>query len=717
MRIFSKCSLIALLVVSLIACANPEGHHGETPPPSIQPIETPPLIQTFFPPVDITAGAAHTCALLSDHSVKCWGDNHSGQLGNGTSTDKISPPVSVSGITTAIAIAVGDVHTCALFSDQSVKCWGSNHSGQLGNGTFHTILSTPVSVFGITNATAISAGSGHTCALLSDQSIKCWGNGPWELGDRTWRNATSLPVPVSGITTATAIAAGGSHTCALLSDKSVKCWGYDYASLIRDGLLSTVVTPPISVSGITTATAITAGDAHTCALLLDQSVQCWGSNDSGQLGDGTFNATSTPVSVSSMITATAITAGDAHTCAILIDQLIQCWGENRSGQLGDGTFHRTSAPVSVLGITTATAIVAGEGHTCALLSDQSVKCWGSNNYDKLGDGTFHSTSTPVSVPGITTATAIAAGENHTCVLLANQSVQCWGNDYYGQLGDGTFDSWTGRPVSVFGITNATAIAAGSSHTCALLSDQSVKCWGSNHSLQLGDRTSHSTSIPVSVFGITTVIAIAAGYDRTCVILSDRSVKCWGEDYSSYAGYPDYYSGYSSPTHIIDVTPPILVPGITTATAIAVGKNYNCAILIDQSVKCWKKSNAIPSGDWGSSEISAFLSAAGINTVTAIAVGGSNACAVLLDLSVKCWGDNTLSQLGDGTFGFTTTSVSVAGVTNATAITVGTAHTCALLSDRSVKCWGLNRSGQLGNNIMIYSKMPVTVIGVTGAIGF
>ena len=356
-----------------------------------------------FPPTAITAGATHTCALLSDGSVRCWGSNELGELGDGTTTDSPTP-VAVSGITNATAIAAGGDHTCALLADGSVECWGNNQEGQLGNGTMTTSSSTPVSVSGITTATAIAGGYYYTCAVLADGSVKCWGdNGSGDLGDGT-TTPSSTPVSVSGITTATAIAAGYQHTCALLADGSVNCWGWNYYGQLGNGTSGQLYRDsytPVAVSGITTVTAITAGFIHTCALLAGGAVNCWG-DDTGNLDAGAPTDSSTPVPVSGITTATAITAGYDHTCAPLSDGSVRCWGNNDSGQLGDGTTSSTPTPtpVTVSGITTATAIAAGFHHTCALLAGGSVECWGRNSSGQLGDGTTTDSSTPVSVIGL-----------------------------------------------------------------------------------------------------------------------------------------------------------------------------------------------------------------------------------------------------------------------------------------------------------------------------
>ena len=258
----------------------------------------------------MTAGGFHTCALLGDGTVQCWGENDFGQLGNGTSDPvpgsptTVNPtPVAVSGITSAVAVSAGGWHTCALLRDGTIQCWGQNTYGQLGDGSPITRpapgrSSTPVTVTGITTAIAIEAGIFHTCALLADGTLRCWGrNDEGRLGNGTTADS-STPTIVSGIAPAAA-APGAEHACALLQDGTVRCWGDNNWGQLGNGSPAgaTATTPATAVTGITTATAASSGAEHTCALLQDGSVQCWGRNTDGRLGNGTTTNAFTPVTV------------------------------------------------------------------------------------------------------------------------------------------------------------------------------------------------------------------------------------------------------------------------------------------------------------------------------------------------------------------------------------------------------------------------------------
>ena len=250
----------------------------------------------------VTAGEYHTCALLSTGNITCWGDDYYGQLGNGAGNGDIEAPpapITLPGTATAIAITAGWYHTCALLNDGNITCWGEDSAGQLGNGVLAANIDTPPAAITLPNsatATAIAAGGIHTCALLNDGNITCWGwdnrgqlgNGPGNENIDTPPAAITLP----NSATAIAIAAGAYHTCALLNDGNITCWGYDGNGQLGNGPGNdSIDTPPaaITLPNSATATAITAGADHTCALLNDGNITCWGRDCYGQLGNGAGN--------------------------------------------------------------------------------------------------------------------------------------------------------------------------------------------------------------------------------------------------------------------------------------------------------------------------------------------------------------------------------------------------------------------------------------------
>jgi alpha-tubulin suppressor-like RCC1 family protein len=380
----------------------------------------------------------------------------------------------------------GENDTCAVLSDGNLDCWGYNGEGELGYGNTDSVGDdeTPASVgpvdFGAGRTVkAVSAGTYHTCALLDDGAVRCWGYGAdGRLGYGNPSNVSSPasvgPVDLGGAK-ATAISAGGGHTCAIRADGSVVCWGYGfegelgYDNPMNLGDVSTPGSQTVDLGGAK-ATAISAGGLHTCAILQGVSgqggpVRCWGFGVFGQLGYGnTLNVGDGPNADGSMDpspdfgspvylgpgrAAVAISAGASYTCAILDNGSVLCWGNGAQGQLGYGNTDNVGAkgypgligPVD-LGGRTAKAISAGDDHTCAILDNGSVLCWGDGSYGELGYGNTNSVGdaqTPASAgpvdlgPG-RTAVAISSGGSHTCALLDDGSVRCWGYGAYGQLG-------------------------------------------------------------------------------------------------------------------------------------------------------------------------------------------------------------------------------------------------------------------------------------------
>ena len=358
---------------------------------------------TLLKAVSVSSGVGFSCAVVTDGSVRCWGANDYGQLGDGSGIFS-DVPVTVSNANGLTAVAAGDTHACARTASGTVLCWGANDHGQLGNGST-TNSTIPVAVEGLTGAIAITAGSAFSCALFADGTVQCWGSnlyGELGIGGTNSVDKSTFAVLVKGITNATQISAGGSHSCAVLSDGSIQCWGFNVDGEIGNispGWVAAAL-EPIAVVNLTDALLVSAGGWHTCALVAGHYVKCWGAGGYGQLGNHTQSSGYQPVDVTEIHgTAVAISAGDSHTCATNADGTVYCWGSNSTGQLGNGTTTNWSSPILVTNLYGVQAVAAGYGHNCALLNDGSVHCWGDNYNGDLGNSSQLQSLIPVRVVG------------------------------------------------------------------------------------------------------------------------------------------------------------------------------------------------------------------------------------------------------------------------------------------------------------------------------
>ena len=324
----------------------------------------------------------------------------------------------------------------------------------------------------------------------------------------------------------TAVAAGREHSCALLQDGTVSCWGGNGAGQLGDGTGTDRLTPT-AVDGLSGTVSITAGPWHTCAILQDGSAKCWGANTWGQLGDGTDTHQYVPTPVVGLTGVVSISGGDYHSCAAKQDGTAACWGFNHNGGLGDGTTTDRLTPTAVVGLSGVVSITVGNWHSCALLQDGTVSCWGRGINGQLGDGTGTNRLTPTAVVGLSGVVSISAGDYETCAILQDGTVSCWGNSTYGGWGDGTWDDRY-VPAMVVGLSGVVSITAGHDHKCALLQDGTVSCWGSSDYGQVGDgTTTYLQETPTAVTGLSGVVSTTTGTWHTCVATQDGTAACWG----------------------------------------------------------------------------------------------------------------------------------------------------------------------------------------------
>ncbi len=352
----------------------------------------------------VSGGRFHSLALAADGTVRAWGDDTLGELGDGAASGNTATstvPIQVSGLSGIVALSASNQFSVALKNDGTVLAWGNNSNSQLGDGT-QTNRSTPITVGGIANVTAISAGFLHTTVLKSDGTVWAWGsNASGQIGNGGTTSQTT-PVQVMNLSGVKAIAAGQVHTLALKSDGTVWAWGANAAGELGDGTTTSHSTPA-QVPGLSNVIAIAAKATHSAALTGDGNVWTWGDNSNGQIGDGTTTNRLSPYMVSGIVSgafnasggATTISAGSQFMLALRADGSVLAWGQNDSGQLGDGTTTQHLTPVTIPRLTSPASLAAGATHSLALKSDGTVLAWGSNGFGQLGDGTLAARSSPV----------------------------------------------------------------------------------------------------------------------------------------------------------------------------------------------------------------------------------------------------------------------------------------------------------------------------------
>lgn len=344
----------------------------------------------------------------------------------------------------ADAMGVGGNQTCGLsHANNGWYCWGDNREGGLGDGTTTQHL-TPVAVTGGTNfATVSSGGINFTCGLTAIGAAYCWGfNAYGQLGDGTTTDRYT-PVAVTGGLTFVTVTVGLNHTCGLTADSLAYCWGRNRRGQLGVGSDTTWRLTPTAVAGGLRFASLRAMSWHTCGVTTAGAAYCWGQNLYGQLGDGTQIYRYTPVAVQGGLTFAALSSasGGDHTCGVTASGgAAYCWGENSSGELGDGTTTQRLTPVAVAGGLRFAGVSAGGGFTCGLTDAGAAYCWGDNWSGTLGDGTTKNQRlTPVQVTGGMTFTALSSAGDHTCGLAAG-IMYCWGWNGVGALGDGTTTS-------------------------------------------------------------------------------------------------------------------------------------------------------------------------------------------------------------------------------------------------------------------------------------
>jgi alpha-tubulin suppressor-like RCC1 family protein len=584
-----------------------------------------------------------SAALKADGSVWCWGSGFGGQLGQGSVAVNRSSPVSVVGTHSFIMIngASSNGGVIALKSDGTAWGWGDDLSGQLGQGSSTVFRSSPVSVVGTHSFISIKAGAGNTVALKEDGSVWTWGaNNLGQLGNNDGVNRSS-PVSVVGNHSFVAIDSDGPFVAALKADNSIWTWGRNFNSTPDIGGLlgdNTIInrSSPVSVVGlpcnqppvpditseitdipdIPDITSVGGTDEPLAKLAtgqinvtylrtIDGTLWAWGGDFAGQLGDNDVADRSSPVSVvgdHSFIN----TAGATYfSFGLKQDGTLWMWGINNDGSLGDDTLDSRSSPISVVG-THSFIMAAGSLQALALKADGTVWGWGWNGSGEIGDDTAIGKLSPVSVVGTHSFIFISANNSVSLALKADGSAWTWGANYVGTLGNDEAEYYgllnRSSPVSVVGTHSFIMINGGDASSIAALKlDGSAWTWGDNSFGPLGDNTNNARSSPVSVVGTHSFISIKSGVSSVVALKEDGTVWTWG--YNSIGQLGDNTT--------IEKSSPVSVVGNHSFVAIDAYGPFVAALKADNSVWTWGSNAGGDLGDNSGSSRSSPVSVVGL----------------------------------------------------------------------------------------------------------
>lgn len=709
-------------------------------------------------------------------------------------------------------VTSGRYHACTIMSDKTVRCWGDNSGGKLGDNT-QTHRYFPKNVYTSTgeplsNVIQIDSTRDFTCAATANGDVYCWGIGDnGENGDgTTGNNLTAKKIPT--INGAIMVKTAMDYACALFPAGNMKCWGYNGEGHLGDGTTTQRLTP-VDTIAINNVRDMDFGRNHSCVVKKDNTLWCWGNNNYGQLGNGTDTSSITPVLIATNIK--TVNAGMhwydngtsywyGQTCAIKLDGALYCWGLNNYGQLGDGTTTTRTTPVPVLkdinrdgtsdGFMTGVkkAVTSGR-NSCALMNDKTVWCTGENDWNELGDGTNVDRSMFVQVPGINgegvlenvadiSITGRWAGTIHA--VLESGELVAWGYNGNGQLGDDStiqrstpkyiFDREGNGSNKLVDDSIATAHISDDAITTEKVQDRAITIdkvdfASSTKGLKIPYMTTAERDAvspiengqiivnsdtfefnfvangtwktgggaggPLSPNGVEGMHINSGAVTTDKIDLTDPTkaltfTNVTTTERDTIANPKEGMIVYNKDTNQINVFNGSGWEGITDQaglapdplfTAVTSGAYHGCSIMTDKTVRCWGENTSGKLGDNTTAHryypmLVYKQDGSPLNNIVQINSQYFHTCALDTEGAVWCWGENASSKLGDGTTAASSVAKKVPGILGAVKVEISNESSCALLSDKTLKCWGYNGHYQLGDGTTTVRSTPVPNIQIT-----
>jgi len=622
----------------------------------------------------LTSYRSETCALLQDGKPACW------EIG---SVPTEYEDYNFEGVTFE-KIAVGNAGVCGIDVNDSIRCFGGPFRDDTIESDWDNPNQVPLRIdVGIDPEKAIDiayeGGYSRFCAAMEDGNVWCWPSESPEAVTKTYDDEKDI-IAISS-------------NCRLHKDGSVMCDQHVHEPDVKD------------------ITQITYGHRHGCGIDIAGEVFCWGDNRYGQLGQGYISpGYESGLKVALDKKAVQVVAGENSTCVLLEDNSMRCFGSNEYGQLGRGVASAFVLPGESDVAFTDAGGAFGLTSRCALLENGEAQCWGTNQAGALGTGNEKGVYAPVAVPypgGKKIKQISDIKSIHRCAVDVDGGFACWGNNLFGQLGTGDKEDRL-TPTSVSHPDKVTAIGTGMDFTCILTEDGDVTCFGSNIDYQIGyGSTAATVYAPLTSYldfgDERKVKSMATGVDHSCVILDDDTVKCWGNNDTGALGSGDFK----------DVEEPLDHPGVAFETGkipvqVIAGSGESCAIMDDGSITCWGRVDFSP---WTPTDNPAdvatpidYIRIDG-EKITSACVGAQHLCSLTESSQIYCWGKNSFGQLGLPPEVLELYSpdqpVDLGGGRSAKGLSCTSSSTCALLDDGSMTCWGNNDSGDLGSSYGVF----------------
>lgn len=668
-------------------------------------------VSPMSPFTKVAVGPSSACGLNATGAIYCWGSDASGQIGDGAGVTSQTSPVRIDGAFTYADVAVGNGYACGVRTSGQLYCWGSNSSGELGDGT-STTRWVPTAVATGSTFIKVATYMSTTCAITSANELMCWGSKSYgQVADGTSSGTQLTPYPVDPVSTYTDVAMGWNHGCALRSTGVVYCWGRGDLGQIGNGFNIDATTPTevLVLSGIT---SIYAGQFYSCAINSAQKAFCWGEGAQGKLGNGAVANSNTPVPAQSTLNFASLSLGANTTCGIeTTNNTLRCWGYSYYGLLGNGSRGNLSHTAQTAILPNPVTQVSSNGTAICSVAAGKGFCWGSPQNTHLGHDA--AVSVEWSEPKVNRNYQSVALGRGGCGINVSGNLSCWGpNDIdnlstVGQVGDGSSVRRVGAMIVDSGMQYQ-SVQVGTQHSCGISTTGTLKCWGLNSTGQLGIGNTITQSTPTVVGG--PYIDAAVGLGSTCAINVSNQLQCWGQNTYGQLGLGNN-TNYNTPQ---------LVSGLGAVTKVSVGAGHACALNSTNELFCWGRNDW---GQVGDGTLDARDSAVQIaGAWSSVSAGAYVTCALNMSNELLCWGRNADGELGQGSTvpdrysaptvvnsGTTYTHIAVGSSTSTSG--PGT-HVCAITAMQGLQCWGSNRKNQNA-----YPAAPFQVLTPTAVDAF